>query len=141
MPALFNRLSMSSRLAPPQEQVAMDLACLLNAGIRSARLTVTDDEDARSSVLNYGNPPISTKVGSRLNPAHLATQMHHTIVMFEPRLCPRSLTVTARPDTDVASRQTIYFDLQAKLQDSGDPFRVRVGLDYLASSFLVTLLR
>lgn len=119
----------------------MDLTCLLNAGIRSARQSAAEDDEVRSSVLNYGNPPISAKVGSRLNPAQLATQLHRTIVMFEPRLCPRSLVVTARPDTDVASRQTIYFDLNAKLIDSGEALRVRVGLDYLASSFLVTLIR
>jgi predicted component of type VI protein secretion system len=141
MTDLFDRLSTSSRYASAQERVAMDLSRLLNAGIRSARLTCTDDEETHHSVLNYGNPPISTKVGSRLNPAHLATQLHRTITMFEPRLCPRSLTVSARSDTDVASRQTIYFDLTGTLRASGEALRVRVGLDHLASSFMVTLIR
>jgi predicted component of type VI protein secretion system len=141
MTDLFNRLSISTRLAPVQEQVAADVCSLLNAGIRSARLGGAQDAEVRHSVMNYGNPPISAKVGSRLNPSHLATQIHQTITMFEPRLCTGSLTVTARPDTDVASRQTIYFDVNARLQDSGEMFNVRVGLDYLATTFLVTLIR
>lgn len=136
MPQLFNKLS-ASRTTSLQAQIAADVVGLMNCATRGARLPIPAHSPAASSVINYGNPPLSSLGNSRIDPQRLAAQIRSTLVQFEPRLDAHGLRVVARADTDRASREQLYFDVSGTLRTDGSPYRLRLALDYLGTAFSV----
>jgi type VI secretion system protein ImpF len=136
MPQLFNKLS-ASRTVSLRAQIAADIVGLMNCATRGARLKVEAHSPAASSVLNYGNPPLSSLGSTRIDPNRLATHIRASLIQFEPRLMPLGLRVVARTDTDRIARQQLYFDLTANLRTDGSEFRLRLALDYLGTAFSV----
>jgi type VI secretion system protein ImpF len=85
-----------------REAVLRDLSWLFNtarlqpdAGLASPEEIAMwrDAPAARESVLNFGIPALSGKNVSTLNFAALEQALRHAIVMFEPRIDPRTLAV------------------------------------------------
>lgn len=135
MPELFNKLSLGSQPRTLRQRVAADVVSLLNSSARSARLRHSPAAHTRVSVLNFGNPPLLATGHSRLDPHRLAADIRAALVVFEPRFDAGSLTVRARTDTDQASGQRLYFDIQAQLCVDQSDVQLRLALDYLNNSF------
>ena len=95
-----------------REAVLRDLSWLLNAvkpmpGIAGA-YPVADD-----SVLNYGLPPMSGQLASRVDITLLERAIKHAIVRFEPRVMEDSLEVKAVESASVMdSHNVIEFEIR-----------------------------
>lgn len=135
MPELFNKLSLGPQAHSRRERVAADIVSLLNSSARSARLRHSPGAETLSSVLNFGCPPLVTMGNSRMDPHRLASHIHNALLTFEPRLQAKTLHVHARTDTDRATGQRLYFDIQARLSADQSAFSLRLALDYMSTSF------
>lgn len=134
MPQLFNKLS-AARSVSLRSQIAVDIVNLMNCATRGGRLKVDAGSHAASSVLNYGNPPLSSIGSTRIDPNRLASHIRRSLIQFEPRLDPAGLRVTARADTDRVAYPQIYFDVRATLLTDDSDFHLRLAFDYLGTAF------
>ena len=74
-------------------EVLRNLKWLLNTSAHPANDPIWQLPGASSSVLNFGIPPYSGRVGSSVNADELADAIHEAILRFEPRIIPDSLEV------------------------------------------------
>jgi type VI secretion system protein ImpF len=77
-----------------REAVLRDLAWLLNA-VKPMPALAEAFPQAASSVLNYGLPPMSGQMASRIDVTQLERTIKDAIVQFEPRVMAASLEVKA----------------------------------------------
>ena len=134
-PQLYYRLSARAHKVPLRDCVARDVVNLLNCALRGASLDASSDTPVASSVLNFGNPCLLVMGGSRVDPLQLASQIRHTLALFEPRLLAARTTVVARQDTDSAGSSSLYFDVHGWLKFHASSIALRLKMDYLNGLF------
>ena len=134
-PQLFYRLGTRAHKVPLRDCVARDVVNLLNCALRGASLVVSTDTPVASSVLNFGNPCMLPMGRSRVDPFLLATNIRHTLGVFEPRLLVSHTTVVARQDTDSVGSSSLYFDVHGALKPHATSISIRLRLDYLNGLF------
>jgi type VI secretion system protein ImpF len=78
-----------------RDLVLRDLAWLFNAVAPGRVVDWTGLPHARSSVLNYGLPPLSGETASTVDPLVLQARVRQAILDFEPRILPETLQVEA----------------------------------------------
>jgi type VI secretion system protein ImpF len=117
VPALLDRLSQTSHGAMNRNDfrktVMRDLAWLLNSTNLDAQLPMDDFPRVKSSVVNFGIPPLA---GTRFSKAELkaaAQKIQHTIAYFEPRILPESLKVSVAHDMDTELYNYARFRIEA----------------------------
>ena len=76
-----------------KRSVIRDVEWLLNAGSLEATIDLDDFPEVKHSVLNFGIPNLTGTTASQVDDTHLALMFRQRILMFEPRLLPRSLKV------------------------------------------------
>jgi type VI secretion system protein ImpF len=135
MPILFNKLSTSHAPVNLRRVIAQDILSLLNSAVRSAKLLMPNKRWVMSSVLNYGNPPWVALGSSRIDPHQMALDIQLTVSQFEPRLAAETVRVATRLETVRTSRNSLYFDIQGRLQGQTEIFKMRLALDYQGASF------
>jgi type VI secretion system protein ImpF len=98
-----------------RQAVLRDLAWLLNA-------TQPLDDAARrharvaASVLNFGLPPLSGQLASKLDIGDLERSIRDAILRFEPRILPDTLRVSAREASSVLdTHNVVEFDITGHL--------------------------
>ncbi len=78
-----------------RDLVLRDLAWLFNAVSPGRAVDWTGLPYARSSVMNYGLPPLSGETASTVDPLVLQARVRQAILDFEPRILPETLQVEA----------------------------------------------
>lgn len=143
-PALLDRLTdeaPQSRAEPEdarvmsknrlRQAVLRDLGWLFNATQslpREAQLAPA----LGGSVLNYGMPPLSGQLASKLDIVQLEKLIRQTIIRFEPRILPETLVVRALEFSSVLdTHNVIEFDIRGHLWAQPVPLEVllRTQLD------------
>ncbi len=143
-PALLDRLTDDARgdrveaddhrvmsKAQLRQAVLRDLGALFNAvqplGAEADAYPMLAD-----SVLNYGLPPLSGQLASRLDVSVLERAIRQAIVRFEPRILPDSLHVRALEATSVLdTHNVIEFEIRGHLWSQPVPLEIllRTQLD------------
>ncbi|KMN77967.1 type VI secretion system protein ImpF [Chromobacterium alkanivorans] len=134
-PRLFDQLSARAGRETLAASIARDLAHLMNAALRGARLPLAAGSQLETSVWNYGRPPLAERKSSRIDPARVSAHIRDAIRRFEPRLDPERLEVSARAGSGPQTRQLLYFDVAAVTRDGGEALRLSLTLDYLDGYF------
>jgi type VI secretion system protein ImpF len=143
-PALLDRLTDEARgdrseldehrvmsKAQLRQAVLRDLSALFNAvqplGAEADAYPMLAD-----SVLNYGLPPLSGQLASRLDVSVLERMIREAIVRYEPRILPDTLQVRALEATSVLdTHNVIEFEIRGHLWSQPVPLEIllRTQLD------------
>ena len=122
-----------------RQAVLRDLAWLLNAvqplGRAAERYPL-----AANSVLNFGLPPLSGQLASRIDVSLLERTIRNAIVQFEPRVLADTLEVRAlESDSVLDSHNIIEFEIRGFLWAQPVPLELllRTQLDLEAGQVLV----
>lgn len=126
-PALLDRLTDDTRGTPATEDrrvltktqlrqsVLRDLAWLLNA-VQPLGALAAQYPQAADSVLNFGLPPLSGQLASRIDVSQVEKAIREAIVRFEPRILEPSLVVKAlESDSVMDSHNVIEFEIRGFL--------------------------
>ena len=143
-PALLDRLTDDARgdtseldeqrvmsKAQLRQAVLRDLSALFNA-VQPLGAGADGDPMLMSSVLNYGLPPLSGQLASRLDVNVLERVIREAIVRFEPRILPDTLQVRALEATSVLdTHNVIEFEIRGHLWSQPVPLEIllRTQLD------------
>ncbi len=143
-PALLDRLTDDARgdRGEVDEQRVMSKAQLRQAVLRdlsalfNAVQPLGDETSAypllAASVLNYGLPPLSGLLASRLDVSVLERVIREAIVRYEPRILPDTLQVRALEATSVLdTHNVIEFEIRGHLWSQPLPLEIllRTQLD------------
>ena len=95
--------------------VLRDLSWLLNA-VQPLAEQLREHPEATASVLNYGMPPISGQLASKIDIAQVERSLRDAILHFEPRLLAQSLSVHAVESSGMLdSHNVIEFEIHGLL--------------------------
>jgi len=113
-----------------RESVRRDIGWRLNSKAPRPEDGLAEDE-AASSVANYGLPDLCGRTASGVSADEMARQMRRTLLNFEPRIIPSSLMVTAITDADDMSYRAVSFEIRGKLDASPVPqeLNLRTAVD------------
>ncbi len=154
-PALLDRLiddDPASRVEASDERtiskgklrnsVLRDLSWLLNA---TASLPNTLDTEAFAhtfaSTINYGMPPLSGTLVSKLELRDLERAMRESILLFEPRILPSTLVVRGiEPSDPMGHHNVISFEISAQLWAKPYPLELLLKTDLDLETGMVALL-
>jgi type VI secretion system protein ImpF len=106
-----------------RREVIRDLEVLLNTVAMESTVDVSEAEFVRKSILNFGLPDISNYTIDEVKMGKVPEEIRMTIVKYEPRLAPESLTVE-RDLSVVADELKVRFIVRADL--TCDPVPVPV---------------
>jgi type VI secretion system protein ImpF len=114
-----------------REAVLRDLSWLLNA-VKPMPDIAARYPEADDSVINYGLPPMSGTLASRIDVTVLERTLRQAIVRFEPRVMADSLTVKALDASSVLdTHNVIEFEIRGHLWSQPVPLEIllRTQLD------------
>ena len=143
-PALLDRLTDEQRgdrvesedhrvmsKAQLRQAVLRDLGALFNA-VQPLGAAAEACPMVAASVLNFGLPPLSGQLASKLDVSLLEAAIRQTIVRFEPRILPDTLQVRALEATTVLdTHNVIEFEIRGHLWSQPVPLEIllRTQLD------------
>jgi type VI secretion system protein ImpF len=115
--------------------IQRDLGLLLNTCNLGAALDATRHPQAARSAVNYGLPPLSGSLRANHSPAAIEKLVRDTIITFEPRLIPETLSVRVLPQSRAGAYNVIQLEIKALMYWSPYPleFLVRSRYDLEAS--------
>lgn len=122
-----------------RQAVLRDLSGLFNAVQPLPRLSAMHPAVA-GSVLNFGMPPLSGQLASKLDVGVLERAIHEAIVRFEPRILTDTLQVRALEATTVLdTHNVIEFEIRGHLWSQPVPLEIllRTQLDLEAGQVQV----
>lgn len=114
-----------------RQAVLRDLSALFNA-VQPLGLEAADYPMLTESVLNYGLPPLSGQLASKLDVSALERVIREAIVRYEPRILPDTLQVRALEATSVLdTHNVIEFEIRGRLWSQPVPLEIllRTQLD------------
>jgi len=123
-----------------RQAVLRDLSSLLNA-VQPLGSAVQERPLLAASVLNFGMPPLSGQLVSRLDAGALEAEIRQAIVRFEPRILPDTLQVRALEATSVLdTHNVIEFEIRGHLWSQPVPLEIllRTQLDLEAGQVQVS---
>jgi len=137
-PALFDRLiddEPENRREEAEERRVMSKAALRQAVLRDLASLFNSVQPLGTaaepypllaeSVLNYGLPPLSGQLASRLDVSVLEKAIREAIVRFEPRILHESLHVTALEWSSVLdTHNVIEFEIRGHLWSQPVPLEI-----------------
>jgi type VI secretion system protein ImpF len=99
-----------------RQSVLRDLNWLLNSTGGLNDIDPGQYEEARRSVLNFGLPPLSGLLVSKIELSGLEQWIRQAIIDFEPRIVPDSLHVKAiEPEDPLAHHNAVQFEIVGQL--------------------------
>jgi type VI secretion system protein ImpF len=99
-----------------RQSVLRDLNWLLNSTGGLHDIDPGSHEEARRSVLNFGLPPLSGLLVSKIEMSGLEQWIRQAIIDFEPRIVPESLHVKAiEPEDPLAHHNAVQFEIVGQL--------------------------
>jgi len=114
-----------------RQAVLRDLSALFNA-VQPLGAEVHGSPVIGESVLNYGLPPLSGQLASRLDVGVLERMIREAIQRYEPRILPDTLQVRALEATSVLdTHNVIEFEIRGHLWSQPVPLEIllRTQLD------------
>jgi type VI secretion system protein ImpF len=114
-----------------RQAVLRDLGALFNA-VQPLGAAAEEDPQLAGCVLNFGLPPLSGQLASKLDISVLEAQIRQAIVRFEPRILPDTLAVRALEATSVLdTHNVIEFEIRGHLWSQPVPLEIllRTQLD------------
>ncbi|NML16548.1 type VI secretion system baseplate subunit TssE [Azohydromonas caseinilytica] len=137
-PALLDRLVDDERehRSEPEERRVMsraqlrqavlrDLGWLLNAVQPLGHAAVQSHPALTDSVLNFGLPPLSGQLASRIDVASLEREIRQAILRYEPRILADTLQVRALEATSVLdTHNVIEFEIRGHLWSQPMPLEI-----------------
>ncbi|MFJ3461297.1 type VI secretion system baseplate subunit TssE [Achromobacter spanius] len=114
--------------------IQRDLGLLLNTCNLGAALDAARHPHAARSAVNYGLPPLSGSLRANHSPAAIEKLVRDTIITFEPRLIPETLSVRVLPQSR-GTYNVLQLEIKALMYWSPYPleFLVRSRYDLEAS--------
>ncbi len=110
--------------------VLRDLSWLFNTTNLSAEMDFTGHPLAEASTINYGLVPLSGKVISSLDIGQLEQLIKQTIIRFEPRILPQTLTVRGLTSVDPVEHHNVFsFEIAASLWAQPYPLELLLKTD------------
>jgi type VI secretion system protein ImpF len=107
-----------------RQAVLRDLGALFNA-VQPLGAAVQGHPVLAGSVLNFGLPPLSGQLASRLDIGMLEAAIRQAIVRFEPRILPDTLQVHALEATSVLdTHNVIEFEIRGHLWSQPVPLEI-----------------
>jgi type VI secretion system protein ImpF len=151
-PALLDRLTddqPDQKLEPRQQRVISkrrmrdavlrDLAWLFNTTRLDPDMDPVKFRYARSSVVNYGLPPLSGKTASSLEVTDLERAIRQSILDYEPRILPASLRVRALEVGNFDHHNVIGVEISGQLWAQPVPLEVLVRTEIDLETGLVEI--
>jgi type VI secretion system protein ImpF len=151
-PALLDRLTDDNRgdhveaedhrvmsKAQLRQAVLRDLGALFNA-VQPLGAAADGHPIVSDSVLNFGLPPLSGQLASKLDVGVVEAAIRQAIVRFEPRILPETLQVRALEATTVLdTHNVIEFEIRGHLWSQPVPLEIllRTQLDLEAGQVQV----
>jgi type VI secretion system protein ImpF len=114
-----------------RQAVLRDLGALFNA-VQPLGAVAEAEPLLAGCVLNFGLPPLSGQLASKLDISVLEAQIRQAIVRFEPRILPDTLAVRALEATSVLdTHNVIEFEIRGHLWSQPVPLEIllRTQLD------------
>ena len=114
-----------------RQAVLRDLAALFNS-VQPLGAQSDPHPPAAASVLNFGLPPLSGQLASKLDVSVLEAAIRQAIVRFEPRILPDTLQVKAQESASVLdTHNVIEFEIRGHLWSQPVPLEIllRTQLD------------
>ncbi len=121
--------------------VLRDLTWLLNTTAYHTDDQLDDHPEVRRSVVNFGIPVLSGRHFSGVDWRELERSIHEAILVFEPRILPDSLKVTAiAPVDNLGHHNLLQFELRGELWSMPFPIEllIRSELDLETGQISVT---
>jgi len=115
-----------------RQAVLRDLAGLFNAVQPLGQAAAAAYPLLAESVLNFGLPPLSGQLASRLDVGTLESAIRDAIVRFEPRILPQTLQVRALESSSVLdTHNVVEFEIRGHLWSQPVPLEIllRTQLD------------
>jgi len=107
--------------------VLRDLVWLMNTTCHDTDGELTSYPEVRRSVINYGIPVLSGKNFSGVDWRELERSIHDAILVFEPRILPNTLKVTALLPTDAMGHHNLLqFELRGELWSMPFPIELLI---------------
>lgn len=115
LPNLFQRISCSDKaLLPVGDCIQEEIVQLLRHATRSGQIALDSEEEAWSSVLNYGLPMADLANTSRSDVDAVIRHLKRMVPVFEPRIDPPTLKISARNSENQFFRESVLFDISAQ---------------------------
>ncbi len=114
-----------------REGVLRDLRWLLNTTPALSPEEAEQFPEARRSTLNYGVRDLGGMTSHDLDAGQLERQLHEAILLFEPRIDPRTVEVSAVVDEAKVRVGQLSFEIRGELwaKPLPDPLFVRTQMD------------
>jgi len=111
--------------------VLRDMDWLLNTGSLGSSEDLSEFDEVRRSVLNYGIPDPCGTTASGLNPRQFERMLLDAVRTFEPRVLPDSLSIHVHSSGGEMEHNALAFTIQGDLWalPTPDPLYVRTELD------------
>jgi type VI secretion system protein ImpF len=110
--------------------VLRDLSWLFNTTNISAEQDFTGHPLAEQSTINYGLVPLSGKVISSLDVGQLEQVIKQTIMRFEPRILPHTLTVRGLTSVEPLEHHNVFsFEIAGSLWAQPYPLELLLKTD------------
>jgi type VI secretion system protein ImpF len=131
LPSLFWRIdeaeqarqSRGTSISVYRAEVLRNLRWLLNASAHPVGSPIWDLPEASSSVLNFGIPPYTGRMGSAVNSDDMARAIREAIMRFEPRILAGSLEVESLADPYSDKGNSIAFRISGSIWSQPVPER------------------
>ncbi len=111
--------------------VLRDLDWLLNTGAHGSTEDLTEFDDVRKSVVNYGIPDLCGMTASGLQAAEFRRQLSEAVRTFEPRIIPETLKIRVQASPGMMDHNALSFTISGDLWalPTPDPLFVRTEVD------------
>lgn len=131
LPSLFWRIDEAEQsrqgrgasVAVYRAEVLRNLRWLLNSSAARAADDIWHFGEAASSVVNYGIPPYSGRLGSAMDADEMASAIMAAILRFEPRIVPETLKVERLRDRDNIEGNSLAFRISGSIWSQPVPER------------------
>ena len=117
----------SSSILVYRADVLRNLNWILNSVAFAEGSSIYMFEHAADSVLNYGLPPTSGRIGSSMEVSVFVEKLRDVIVRFEPRIIPDTLDVASSGESDGENMSAIGFVISGSIWC--EPIPERFSLD------------
>lgn len=149
LPSLFWRIDEAEQsrqgrgasVAVYRAEVMRNLRWLLNSSAARSADNLWNYGEAASSVINYGIPPYSGRMGSAIDAEEMADAIRAAILRFEPRIVEESLKVERLKDRDNIEGNSLAFRISGSIWSQPVPerFSMETNIDTTSGNWNFSL--
>jgi len=110
-----------------RDALLRDLGWLLNARDAWDHIDMEGLEHVQRSVINYGMPPLAGQLLSVLDWKDVEKNIRNSILAFEPRILPKTLTVTLQASEEQLNQHnTLQFEIRCQFWSMPYPIELLI---------------